>query len=42
MNFVAAAIVFAIVLATRLTKQPKFDWFKLSSPLFDNSHQIIK
>ena len=28
MNFVAVAIVFAIALATRPTKESTFDWFK--------------
>ena len=34
MNFVAVAIVLAIVLATRSTKESTFDWFKSHSPLF--------
>ena len=34
MNFVAAAIVFAIAFGHSFNKESKFDWFKLSSPLF--------
>ena len=34
MNFVAVAIVSAMFLATRSTKESSFDWFKLHSPLF--------
>ena len=33
-NFVAIAIVFATVLGHSFTKESKFDWFKLHSPLF--------
>ena len=35
MNFVVVAIVLAIVfLATSLTNESSFDWFKMDSPLF--------
>ena len=36
MNFVAVAIVSAIVLGHHLTKEPCFDWFKSDSPLFES------
>ena len=37
MNFVAVAIVSAIVLGHPFNERVVFDWFKLHSPLFNNS-----
>ena len=42
MNFVAVAIVSAIVLDPPFNKESSFDWFKSHSPLFNNSSQITK
>ena len=36
MNFVAVAIVSAIVHGHPFTKELSFDWFKLHSPLFES------
>ena len=36
MNFMAVAIVSAIVLGHPFNKKTSFDWFKLHSPLFES------